>query len=140
MALTARFVVFDCAEPAELARFWSQALECPITSMSGLLSTVLPDAGGIDAIYTEHYRAEVPVSSRVHIEFVPVEGTLNAEVDRLIGLGARLIDDRRRVGFDGAGWVIMADPAGNEFRVQSNDAEADRVQSRLCQQTAEDDG
>lgn len=132
MALAARFIVFDCEDPNDLAQFWSRALGRPVTSLSGVLSTDVPEAGQIEAVYTAQYRAEAPVGSRVHIEFVPTEGTLSAEVDRLIGLGARLVDDRRRPGFDGVGWVIMADPAGNEFRVQSNDAEADLIQDRLA--------
>ncbi|MGW2326132.1 VOC family protein [Streptomyces sp. NPDC001700] len=38
------------------------------------------------------------------------------EVRRLLGLGARTVDDRRTD--DGMGWVVMADPEGNEFCVE----------------------
>ncbi|CAM2853529.1 Glyoxalase-like domain-containing protein [Saccharomonospora xinjiangensis] len=34
---------------------------------------------------------------------------------RLLGIGATLVDDRRER--DGTGWVVLADPEGNEFCV-----------------------
>jgi hypothetical protein len=43
----------------------------------------------------------------------PAEGDQKAEVDRLVSLGATRIDvDQGEVS-----WVVMADPAGNEFCV-----------------------
>ncbi len=40
----------------------------------------------------------------------------DGEVDRLIDLGATLVDDRRRL--TPGGWVVLADPEGNEFCVE----------------------
>jgi predicted enzyme related to lactoylglutathione lyase len=42
-------------------------------------------------------------------------------VRRLEALGAKVIDDQRRP--DGTGWVVMSDPAGNEFCVERSAAE-----------------
>jgi hypothetical protein len=56
------------------------------------------------------------VKNRVHLDVVPVDTTRDEEVDRLLGLGASLVADHRRP--DGAGWVVLADPGGNEFCVE----------------------
>jgi hypothetical protein len=57
---------------------------------------------------------EVPeskqVKNRIHFEVRPVEGKRDAELARLIELGAVTIDDRRNA--DGTGWVVLADPEG----------------------------
>ena len=52
--------------------------------------------------------------NRLHLDIAPaVDGDQLAEVDRLIGLGARRID----IGQGDVSWVVMADPGGNEFCV-----------------------
>jgi hypothetical protein len=52
--------------------------------------------------------------NRWHLDIAPpVEGDQRAEVDRLVSLGARRID----IGQGDVGWVVMADPDGNEFCV-----------------------
>jgi predicted enzyme related to lactoylglutathione lyase len=43
------------------------------------------------------------------------------EVDRLLGIGATMVDDRRQP--DGRGWAVLADPEGNEFCVLRSAAE-----------------
>ncbi|WP_308257440.1 VOC family protein [Pseudonocardia lacus] len=67
---------------------------------------------------------EVPdakqVKNRVHLDLVPVEGTRDEELARLLELGATVVDDRRRP--DG-GWVVLADPEGNEFCILRSEAE-----------------
>lgn len=42
-------------------------------------------------------------------------GARNNEVQRLLGLGATLVVDRREP--DDSGWAVLADPDGNEFCV-----------------------
>jgi predicted enzyme related to lactoylglutathione lyase len=44
------------------------------------------------------------------------------EVDRLVGLGATVVADRRNSA-TGGGWVVMGDPEGNEFCVLRSVAE-----------------
>ena len=41
-----------------------------------------------------------------------------AELDRLLTLGASVVDDRRQI--DGGGWVVLADPEGNEFCLEGD--------------------
>ncbi len=68
---------------------------------------------------------EVPdpkqVKNRLHLDLKPAEGTREGELERLLGLGARAVADRRRP--DGSGWVVLADPEGNEFCILRSDAE-----------------
>jgi predicted enzyme related to lactoylglutathione lyase len=44
---------------------------------------------------------------------MPVERDQEAELNRLLGLGATIVDDRRTLR--PGGWVVLADPEGNEF-------------------------
>jgi len=68
---------------------------------------------------------EVPdvkqVKNRLHLDLMPGEGTRDEELERLLKLGARSVDDRRKP--DGTGWVVLADPEGNEFCILRSDAE-----------------
>jgi len=58
----------------------------------------------------------------VHLDLKPADGvTRELELERLLALGARQVADRRRP--DGSGWVVLADPEGNEFCILRSDAE-----------------
>jgi catechol 2,3-dioxygenase-like lactoylglutathione lyase family enzyme len=68
---------------------------------------------------------EVPeaktIKNRIHFDLRPTDGTREEEVERLVGLGATVVADRRRP--DGSGWFTLADPEGNEFCVLRGDSE-----------------
>ncbi|HYF71848.1 MAG TPA: VOC family protein [Nocardioides sp.] len=70
---------------------------------------------------------EVPdekvVKNRVHLDLRPRAGTRDEEVERLIGLGATQVSDHRGIHGPGTGWVILADPEGNEFCVLRSEGE-----------------
>ena len=52
--------------------------------------------------------------NRLHFDLAPpVRGDQQAEVKRLVSLGATRID----IGQGEVSWVVMADPDGNEFCV-----------------------
>jgi uncharacterized damage-inducible protein DinB len=58
--------------------------------------------------------------NRLHLDLRP--GTpRDVEVQRLVGLGATITADRRTA--DGAGWVVLVDPEGNELCVEQSGAE-----------------
>jgi hypothetical protein len=59
--------------------------------------------------------------NRLHLDLVPAEGTRDEELARLLALGATQVEDLRRQ--DGTGWVVLADPEGNEFCILRSDAE-----------------
>jgi predicted enzyme related to lactoylglutathione lyase len=68
---------------------------------------------------------EVPdrkqVKNRLHLDLRPAEGDRDTELARLLELGASVFDDRRLP--DGRGWVVLADPEGNEFCILRSRAE-----------------
>lgn len=70
---------------------------------------------------------EVPdakqVRNRLHLDLRPADGTRDVELARLVQLGATVVDDLRRD--DGGGWVVLADPEGNEFCILRSQAEVD---------------
>ncbi|EFL21106.1 glyoxalase [Streptomyces himastatinicus ATCC 53653] len=119
-----RHVSFDAHDPYALARFWSRLTGYAITD---------EDAPGDDEVLIESGQPGVPgllflrvpddktVKNRVHLDIQPPSGTRDEEVERLLGLGARVVDDRRTE--DGMGWVVMADPEGNEFCVERSAVE-----------------
>lgn len=115
MASSILNVTFDCADGGRLARFWSAVTgwEWSKEEMPGNPFWVVGDPGGVAArlvfvVVPEPKSAK----NRVHIDLLPSEG-LDGEVDRVVALGATIVDDRR--GVSPGGWVVMADPEENEF-------------------------
>ncbi|MBV9951996.1 MAG: DUF664 domain-containing protein, partial [Acidimicrobiia bacterium] len=60
------------------------------------------------------------VKNRVHLDLRPADGR-DVEVEWVSTLGGTVIDDRRKP--DGTGWVVMADPEGNELCIERSAAE-----------------
>jgi predicted enzyme related to lactoylglutathione lyase len=61
------------------------------------------------------------VKNRVHFDLRPTDRTRDEEIERVLSLGATQVADRRNT--DGTGWVVLADPEGNEFCILRSDAE-----------------
>jgi hypothetical protein len=70
---------------------------------------------------------EVPegktAKNRLHLDLEPVEGRRDDEFARLVGLGAVEVADHRGKYGPGTGWIVLADPEGNEFCILRNAAE-----------------
>jgi Glyoxalase-like domain len=62
--------------------------------------------------------------NRLHLDLVPTDRTRDEEIERVLGLGATEVADRRNP--DGTGWMVLADPEGNEFCIVRSDAERAR--------------
>jgi hypothetical protein len=107
-------VTIDCADPGLLARFWAEALGWRITYESDE-EVVVERPGGRPNDEIALLFIKVPdekvVKNRLHLDLRPDDR--DAEVARLQALGARRID----IGQGDVTWVVMADPAGNEFCV-----------------------
>lgn len=59
--------------------------------------------------------------NRIHLDVQPVDRTRDEEVQRLQDIGATIVADHRQP--DGRGFVVMADPEGNEFCVERSASE-----------------
>lgn len=70
---------------------------------------------------------EVPdekvLKNRLHLDLRPRAATRDAEVETLLAHGAVLISDLRGRDGPGTGWVVLADPEGNEFCMLRSEAE-----------------
>src|SRR5437867_631998 len=125
-----RTITFDCADAGMVGRFWELLLGWPLQTE--------PDGSGPDGSFVpgEAFLTNprggpnllfqvVPepkrVKNRVHLDLGPTERTRDQEVARLEAAGATVVGDHRNP--DGTGWVVMADPEGNEFCVERSDAE-----------------
>lgn len=120
----------DCHDAFALSEWWRQVLgyvddpsdpnepgheECPIHDPAGgewphtLLFIEVPDS-------------ELP-AKRIHFDLRPSDRTQAEEIERLRGLGATVVADRRGRYGEGTGWVTFADPEGNQFCVLRSPAE-----------------
>jgi predicted enzyme related to lactoylglutathione lyase len=106
-------VTFDCADPYALAEFWSRVTSCPIAKgdKPGDKEVDVPLGQGLTLVFIRVPEPKT-VKNRVHVCLRP-DGDRDAEAERVLGLGGRLVADRRRKS--GTGWVVFADPEGNEF-------------------------
>lgn len=67
--------------------------------------------------------------SRLHLDLRPRDGRRDEEVLRVLGLGATQVADLRGIRGPGTGWVVLADPEGNEFCILRSDAEIDAAEA-----------
>ncbi|MGW4423315.1 VOC family protein [Streptosporangium sp. NPDC004631] len=114
-------VTFDCARPYELATFWSRATGGEIHPETGQDDDEVLLQGTPDLLFIRVPEGK-SVKNRVHLDVTGADGTTrDQEVERLLGVGATIHDDRRTP--EGSGWVTMLDPEGNEFCVCRADYE-----------------
>jgi predicted enzyme related to lactoylglutathione lyase len=109
-------VTFDCHDPRAVATFWSGATGYSLQEVDtpGNDYWVASSAGStLPRLVFVSVPENKVVKNRVHLDLIPVGGDQEAELERLLGLGARIVDDRRELS--PGGWVVMADPEGNEF-------------------------
>jgi hypothetical protein len=112
MTLKWEQVVVDCQNPADLGRWWAEALGWEIIDQDDD-SVELGNPDGVPNLFFLKVPEGKSIKNRLHLDFVP--GDQTAEVARLEGLGASRAD----IGQGDATWVVMADPEGNEFCVLS---------------------
>ena len=111
-------VAIDCADAYGLARFWSQALDWPILSERDREVVIGPADDAPVGICFMPTPDDKIVKNRVHLDLNPGPDAsaveCEAEIERLIALGARRVDVGQR---GDETWTVLADPEGNEFCV-----------------------
>jgi hypothetical protein len=126
---------FDCRDAFQLSEWWKQLVgysdnaddpnapghdECEIVDPSSghrLLFIQVPE--------------DKTIKNRIHLDLRPTDRRRDDEIERVLGLGAIAIADLRNP--DGTGWMVMADPEGNEFCILRSDAEVDETRQRSSQ-------
>ena len=104
---------YACDGTREVGLFWSEALGWPLVWDQDEETAIQSPRGGTKVAWGGPPVAPNERPNRQRFELVPVEADQQAEVDRLIALGAT----RLGPGDDGA--VQLADPDGNEFNVRA---------------------
>jgi len=119
-------IVFDCTRPATLARFWAAALdgydiapydEDELARLRSIGVTdveddptvlVQPSVGDGPRLWFQRVPEPKQLKNRVHLDLRADD--VDDELDRLVGLGARPLDDQPSDDV-----VVLQDPEGNEF-------------------------
>lgn len=111
MTLTWEQTVVDAHDPRALGAWWARALGwvATIDTKDEVEIRRAPDVEP-GLLFIPVTDAKV-VKNRLHIDLRPDDQ--DVEVARLVSLGARRVD----VGQGDVGWVVLADPEGNEFCV-----------------------
>lgn len=106
----------DAAEPLVLARWWGQVMGWAVGHDDTEPDEAWIEAGGSQPGIAGMLFIRVPEpksgKNRLHLDLRPADGSSQAaELDRLVGLGARPVD----IGQGEVPWHVLADPEGNEF-------------------------
>ena len=122
-------ITVDCADPYGQARFWTEVTgwqEDPDDpNHPGDPAGRIVSNHGISLLFIPVPEGKV-VKNRMHLDLRPTARSRDEEVARLLGIGASLVDDQRQP--DGTGWVVMADPEGNEFCIERSARERGEAQ------------
>jgi predicted enzyme related to lactoylglutathione lyase len=103
-------IVVDCADPAALARFWGDVLESRWAVRDDSWAMVDADPALL-AFQRVPERKPVP-KNRLHLDVQVADAA--AAVAHATAIGARVLREPE-LGATGDGYVVLADPEGNEF-------------------------
>lgn len=108
-------IVIDCADIERSARFWTEVLGYVRRRESeGTYQSLIPaDGSGIEVLLQRVPDVKAG-KNRLHLDLRTPD--MEAEVARVVALGARQLTDRPLVE-DGLRWHVLADPDGNELCV-----------------------
>lgn len=110
MGVVVKHVTFDCAEPGRLARFWADVVGGEIENDWGGFVTVRAEGAGVSYLAFGQVSEGKSAKNRVHIDLRADDR--EAEVNRVVELGAKVIDQQSMGGLE---WTVLQDPEGNEF-------------------------
>ncbi len=114
-------LVVDCTDPARLADFWCQVLAYEVLGdpesqeLDGSVEIGppgQPEKGPLPTLLFQPVPDPTPGKRRLHLDLNATDRDQDAELERLLALGARPAD----VGQTGEeSWHVLADPEGNQF-------------------------
>jgi len=115
MTLTLAMITVDTHDADQLADWWAEQMGADVLERNDGWYVVLQ--GGTLPIRLSFQKVEDPTSGKNRLHLDVMAEDLDAEVDRLVGAGATLVERR---GGESFRWVTLADPHGNEFCVADN--------------------
>jgi predicted enzyme related to lactoylglutathione lyase len=108
-------ITFACEDPARMAGFWTALLDGYEVEPSGDARFARGDG---PALFFHQRQKSPTLELPIHLDVnVPDR---EAELDRLLDLGARLVETKsHQIGDLSEIWTVMRDPEGNGFCIQS---------------------
>jgi predicted enzyme related to lactoylglutathione lyase len=115
MPVRVHHIVIDAHDLPALARFWAEALHWSVLSSREGEVVVGPSVDApVGLCFMPAGGTQKTVKNRVHLDLTTAADDRDAEIERLLALGARRVD----IGQTGQeSWDVLADPEGNEFCV-----------------------
>jgi hypothetical protein len=115
MPVRLHHVVIDAHDLPALAAFWAEALHWKVLSSREREVVVGPALDApVGLCFMPAGETRKSVKNRVHLDLTTTDGDRDAEISRLLALGATRVD----VGQTGQeSWDVLGDPEGNEFCV-----------------------
>ncbi|TCO45620.1 hypothetical protein EV646_108243 [Kribbella antiqua] len=110
MSITLEHVTFDCADATALATFWAGVLQQQVDAGGNQFFATVNKGGDGPALMFIQVPEGRNGKNRLHLDLATADWA--AEIDRLVGLGAKRLDEYDEYG---AHWVTLADPEGNVF-------------------------
>ncbi|MYZ08891.1 VOC family protein [Streptomyces sp. SID2999] len=101
-------LIVDAADPESLAAFWSELLGRPVVGRTGPYVWLRRE----DGLGLGFQRADSPKPGKNRMHFDVTAADPAAEQRRVEALGGRRLTE-----YDDGGFLVMADPEGNEFCV-----------------------
>ncbi|MCW2503713.1 MAG: hypothetical protein JWO79_1997 [Actinomycetia bacterium] len=126
MTARIRHITVDCTDPYPLAQFWAAVTGWGDEPGNPNFPTdpealLVPGEPGVPGLLFIAVPEGKQGKNRIHLDLQPQDRTRDDEVARLLGIGATQVADHRAA--DGTGWVVLADPEGNEFCVERSAGE-----------------
>jgi len=113
-------IAFECRDPRTLGRFWADVTGYSVDPEADEMRTRLTKTDPRGVRHLLFQKVDEPRGdTRIHLDLAATDP--DAEIERLIALGASLEDPRDNDGRptwrgnDEKRWVVLRDPEGNEF-------------------------
>ena len=114
MPVAMHHIVVDAHDLRAQGEFWAQVLSWRVLSVREREVVIGPDENAPVGMCFMPVNGPKTSKNRLHLDLTTGAEDREAEIVRIIGLGARRVD----IGQTGReSWVVLADPEGNEFCV-----------------------
>ena len=105
-------ICIDAVDPEPVADFWKAVLGFEVKDADHEGISLGAPGGGLPTLDILRVPESKTVKNRLHLDLRADGTTTEAELARLLALGAKPVDIGQGVEVD---WVVLADPDGNEF-------------------------